>query len=215
MFKYSLLPEAEGEKAYEWYTQQCEGLEVIFPRSWLEFQAAMDVGHTWCAKDEDGELASLTLVSVEESAHPVAWELGALIVRPEYRRSGVALNVAGFALVDVLHVETPTYRGQPIIFRVHEDNIWLGEAAQSKLNFERKPGDLRIAAKDAPGMRVADGGDVIGYEYQLSCPETVIALRNWLLSIRGIEDDIAADLPANANFDDWLTTLNDLIRDFP
>jgi hypothetical protein len=178
---FGLVDPAYGLHAYNWHRGFAGANPYLLPRSRAAYEQLAKVGRVWCARNEDNDFISLSYFNLQGGA----WEIGGVMVDHTARGKGVGTTIAHLTLAHVLFTEDPFVNGEKVVAHIHKDNpdsprpIFEGALKFHWVAAIKKP------AHELPGLKANAQGYVEGDEFELTRPDTLIALAKWCRAWNG------------------------------
>jgi hypothetical protein len=164
----------EALAAFEWHKAFAESDDHIFPRSWNDFRR-MAEDYELVTAVEDGEFVGMCYYTQGESGE---YEVGGLMVHgsQQNRSLGAALwcVTLGNLLIDI----DPLEQGEGVIAHVIKSNPAPRGIITALTRFRHRK-EVTIPSDELPGLKVEEDGMVHGDEFELTVPDTLIALATW------------------------------------
>lgn len=213
MILFSALEHEDCSAAYNWHRGFAGANDSLFPRPHEEFQELVMNGCVWAARETNGDFVALAYAAYNETNKEC--ELGGLMVSVQARGKGIGAIIMFLALIhaiveeDLLNV--PDVR---IISHVLKSNNEPRKIIVDRLKFSLAK-EVEIPAEALPGLKADADGLIRGDEFELTIPDTLIALRDWVSSWHGgiSQDGFAViNLRSGVEMSDWLRVLEDLLQ---
>lgn len=199
--------------AYHWHRGFSGANDALFPRQFDDFEQLVMEGSVWAARESTGDYLALAYASYDEAKKEC--EIGGLMVATQARGKGLGAMMMFLALAHALLEEDlladPAVR---IVAHVLRSNDMPRGIIERKLMF-RHARSVCIPGGVLPGLRTEDDGNVHGDEYELTRPESLVALAEWARSWTGqLPNDQIADieLRAGVSMEDWRDALDEMAR---
>ena len=193
---------AEAADAFEWHRQFAASDDHIFPRQWDDFRR-MAADLELVAATEAGEFVGLCYYTQDPKSQE--WEVGGLMVAQSQRgrRLGAALwcITLGNLLIDIDPIEL----GESVIAHVIKSNPAPRAIITDLTKFHHRQ-DLEIPGEVLPGLKTEEDGKVHGDEFEMTVPDTLIALAEWCeewTGLLGDGTDAVVDLREGLTLLDW------------
>jgi hypothetical protein len=131
------------------------------------------------------------------------------------RGQGLGSTIMRLTLAHILIEESLlAIPGIRIVAYVHTANEMPQGIIEGALQFKHSR-DVEIPAGDLPGLKADEDGMVRGSEFEISLPDTVVALAKWAREWKGkIGDDGTADieLRPGVSMSDWANSLETIAQ---
>lgn len=197
--------------AYHWHRGFSGANDALFPRQFDDFEQLVMEGSVWAARDSAGDYLALAYASFNEDTKEC--EVGGLMVATQARGRGLGAMMMSLALAHALIEEDilidPEVR---VVAHVLRSNDKPRGIIEKKLMFHLAK-SVCIPGDKLPGLRTEDDGNVHGDEYELTIPDSLIALADWARSWTGqLPGDEMADieLRAGVSMKDWCDALDEM-----
>ncbi len=174
----------EGPRVYQWHRGFVAANENLFPRTWDMYRRLAEDGQIWCACDGSGNYVALSYFCLDNKE----WEIGGLMVSTPQRGKGLAAIIARLTLGSLLFEEDPLNRSEPIIAHVHAENNDPRALMEHVLKFKFRK-RVVIPGSKLPGLKVNAEGNVVGDEFIIAVPASLLALAEWCENWNGALKD--------------------------
>lgn len=192
----------EAWDAYQWHRTFADSDDHIFPRTWDTYRTFAE-NYQLVVAVEDGEFLGLCYYAQDEETHE--WEIGGLMVAPGQQGRRIGSTLMCVALGNLLIDIDPLAIGEGVISHVIKGNSAPRGIIVRLLKFDHRR-EVRIPGHVLPGLKTEDDGMVHGDEFELSIPESLIALALWSAGWIGqLPDgsDAHIDLREGLTLADW------------
>lgn len=177
MIRFRLIDETESREAFRWHSGFASANDALFPRPYKEFAKLAENRQLWCAQNSITD-DFLALAYAHFDADNRIWEVGGLMVAVQHRRKGLGSIIMRLTLGHLLFEEDPIDSGCEVIAHVLESNKEPRATIENCLKFQRSK-KVIIPGSALPGLRTNEDGNVVGDEFRMARPETLIALASW------------------------------------
>jgi hypothetical protein len=174
IFELRLVRPEEGPRVYQWHRGFVAANENLFPRTWDVYRQLAEDGQIWCACDESDNYVALSYFCQDGKE----WEIGGLMVSTAQRGKGLAAIITRLTLGHLLFEEDPLDRSEPIIAHVHAENNDPRALMEHVLKFKFRK-RVVIPGSTLPGLRVNAEGNVVGDEFIIAIPTSLLAVAEW------------------------------------
>ncbi|MBY0287493.1 MAG: GNAT family N-acetyltransferase [Mycobacteriaceae bacterium] len=182
---------AHARDAFHWHRGFAAANDMLFPRSWAEYENLANDGRIVCAT-EDGLYLGLCYYTWDDSEEE--WEVGGLMVDSRQRKRSLGSILTRVTLGHLLFEEEPLSRHERIISHVHRQNDAPRRLVEDQLGFTFVR-EITVESARVPGLPVEADGLVHGDLFQLAHPYTVELLALWCESWEGkLRDKTPAEI---------------------
>jgi GNAT superfamily N-acetyltransferase len=210
MFLFSAIEADDCFSAYDWHVAFAAADDALFPRPRDEFESMVMDGKVWAAKSPNGDYLALAYANYDHVQK--ICEVGGLMVDPEEQSKGLGSTIMRLTLGHALLEENLlSISGVRIIAHVVEGNERPLKIIENVLKFHHV-GPVRYPAAQLPGLRSRDGF-VHGDEYELTFPDTIVALADWAGSWNGHVNGGTAHVEFRRGIEiaDWAAALRAIV----
>lgn len=172
--EFRLVDPELGSLVYQWHRGFAAANDNLFPRPWGVYEKLAGEGRIWCVQDHKGNYVGLSYFHLDGAV----WEVGGLMVDTRERKTGVGSILARLTLGHLLFEEDPLRRGERVVVHVHAENEAPRVLIEKVLKF-RHHGRVSVLGSELPGLKTNAEGFVEGDEFEMNCPETLVALADW------------------------------------
>ena len=190
-----------GREAYQWHRGFAATDMHIYPRTWDTYERMADDGCIVCARDPRGDFLGLAYFNLDEGHSLRTWEIGGLMVPGSERSSGIGTTLVCVTLGQLLFEEQPQQGSDRVVAHVHAENDAPRGLFAKRLKFAHA-GTLEIPGAQLPGLEADAEGFVVGDEFEMTTPDTLVALADWCEAWKGkLRDGRAADVSLRHGID--------------
>ncbi|ORU97160.1 hypothetical protein AWB94_30975 [Mycolicibacterium canariasense] len=169
---------AEAREVFQWHRGFAGANDMLFPRSWNQYEQLANDGRVFTAK-EDGEYLGLCYYNWDEDDEDDKfWELGGLMVATNTRGRSIGITLMRVTLAQLLFDEEPLSRHEAIISHVHSQNDNPRRVIETHLGFPHQR-QIEIPGAVVPGLRQDEDGMVRGDVFAFAYPYTLEKLLVW------------------------------------
>ena len=175
----------QGPKVYQWHRGFAAADDHIFPRPVESFEQLAEEGQLLYAANARGDYLGLAYFRLDGSK----WEIGGLMVDTREKQHGIGGALTRLTLGHVLFEENPLERGEKIVAHVHAENNDPRPLIEQSLKFHHTE-HIEVPTAKLPGLKANASGLVVGDEFELTVPDTLLALATWCETWGGkLKDD--------------------------
>lgn len=175
---FSHAEPAEAREVFQWHRGFASADDMLFPRSWAQYEQLANEGRVFYAK-EDGEYLGLCYYNWDDGdPHDQFWELGGLMVAARTRGRSIGITLMRVTLAQLLFDEEPLSRHEAIISHVHSQNDSPRRVIETHLGFPHQR-QIELPGDAIPGLRTDPDGMIRGDVFALAYPYTVEKLADW------------------------------------
>lgn len=194
-FTFALVSSADAPAAFAFHQSAAATNAHIWPRTESDIRQYAENNELFgVTRGGTGAFVALCYVTLDERTEE--WELGGLIVDPNFRLLGLATVLLRLALAHTMAFNQPWANKQELIAHVHQENDNPRTLLDS-LGFKHTQ-IVKIPGTDAPSSMKRDAeGNVTGDKFQF-VPQGLHALAQWFAEESATALDGAA----------WVGTIN-------
>ncbi|MEA3040055.1 MAG: hypothetical protein QOE79_2568 [Sphingomonadales bacterium] len=211
MILFSAIEAEDCFSAHKWHHDFAGANDALYPRTRDDFESMVMMGSVWAAKSPAGDYLALAYASYDEFQK--VCEIGGLMVDPDVRKMGLGSTIMRLTLIHALLEENLlSVPGVRIVAHVVEGNTTPLGIITNTLRFHHV-GAVQIPADELPGLRSRDGF-VHGDEFELTIPDSIVALAEWADGWNGHLNDGTAhiELRNGVSMKDWASALRSLAK---
>jgi hypothetical protein len=164
-----------AREAFYWHRGFSAADENLFPRNWDQYALLAENNQLVCARDNDDYVGLCYYAQDEDQGR---WEIGGLMVAANQRGKALGSTLTYVTLGHLLVDEQPLARGESVISHVHRDNNAPRNVIIGQLKFAYRR-SIEVSGRLLPGLKTDADGVVHGDEFELTKPETLLALADW------------------------------------